>query len=52
MDIFYEYEVNSNEISITAEDEINELIWVTKEKIQLDKIGFVSIRKVIENYIF
>ena len=51
MDIFYEYEVNSNQINISSEDEINELIWVTKEKIQLDKIGFVSIRKVIEeNY--
>jgi len=52
MDIFYEYEIHSNQICIAAQDEISELIWVTKKQIQLDKIGFVSIRKVIENYLF
>jgi ADP-ribose pyrophosphatase YjhB (NUDIX family) len=48
MDIFYEYEVNTNQIVITAQDEIKDLIWVTKKQIQLDKIGFVSIREVIK----
>ena len=29
------------------EDEIEELIWIKRNEINLDKIGFVSIRKVI-----
>jgi NAD+ diphosphatase len=52
MDIFYEYAVNSNEINITAEDEIKDLIWVKSNEIELDKIGFVSIRKVIKERYF
>ncbi len=52
LDIFYEYEISSDEIKITAEDEIKELIWVKKEQIQLNKIGFVSIRNVIESYFY
>lgn len=52
MDIFYEYEMDSNAIQIAAEDEIKDLIWVDSDEIQLDKIGFVSIRTVIaEKYI-
>lgn len=52
MDIFYEYEMDSNAIQIAAEDEIKDLIWVHSDEIQLDKIGFVSIRTVIaEKYI-
>ena len=34
-------------ISINAEDEIQDLIWVKRAEIDLEKIGFVSIRKVI-----
>ncbi len=48
MDIFYEIEIDSNQIQINAADEIKDLLWVTKEKIRLENIGFVSIRKVIE----
>jgi len=47
MDIFYECELKSEVINIKAEDEIKELIWVKRSAIDLEKIGFVSIRKVI-----
>ena len=47
MDIFYECPLQTDMISITAEDEIQELIWVKRSEIDLENIGFVSIRKVI-----
>lgn len=47
MDIFYECELKSEALKINAEDEIKELIWVKRSAIDLEKIGFVSIRKVI-----
>jgi len=47
MDIFYECALNTDVISITAEDEIQDLIWVKRSEIELEQIGFVSIRKVI-----
>lgn len=48
MDIFYECELTSDIIKVEAEDEIQELIWVKRSEIDLEKIGFISIRKVIE----
>lgn len=52
MDIFFECELASNAINITAKDEIKELIWVKRSEIDVEKIGFVSIRKVIrEHYV-
>ncbi|WP_026726831.1 NUDIX hydrolase [Flavobacterium sasangense] len=52
MDIFYECALPSNGINVAAEDEIQELIWVKRSEIDLEKIGFVSIRKVIgEKYL-
>jgi hypothetical protein len=52
MDIFYECHLKSDVISINAEDEIQELIWVKRSDIDLNQIGFVSIRKVIgEKYL-
>jgi len=52
MDIFYECELTSEVIKVEAEDEIQELIWVKRSEIDLKKIGFVSIRKVIgEKYL-
>jgi len=48
MDIFYECQLQSEDIQINAEDEIKALIWVNRSEIDLDKIGFVSIRKVVE----
>jgi ADP-ribose pyrophosphatase YjhB (NUDIX family) len=52
MDIFYECPLKSDVISINAEDEIQELIWVKRSEIELNQIGFVSIRKVIgEKYL-
>jgi NADH pyrophosphatase NudC (nudix superfamily) len=47
MDIFYEVELQSDNISITAKDEIKDLVWVKQNEIDLDKIGFISIRNVI-----
>lgn len=47
MDIFYECELQSDEIAINAHDEIKELIWVERTQIDIEKIGFVSIKKVI-----
>lgn len=52
MDIFYECALPSDGIKVAAEDEIQDLIWVKRSEIDLDKIGFVSIRKVIgEQYL-
>ena len=52
MDIFYECALTSDVIKVEAEDEIQELIWVKREEIDLNQIGFVSIRKVIgEKYL-
>lgn len=52
MDIFYECPLQTDVLSINAEDEIQDLIWVKRSEIDLNQIGFVSIRKVIgENYI-
>ena len=52
MDIFYECVLPSETIKIKAEDEIQELIWVKRSEIDLNQIGFVSIRKVIgEKYL-
>ncbi|BCY29365.1 NUDIX hydrolase [Flavobacterium okayamense] len=51
MDIFYECPLQTNVISINAEDEIQDLIWVKRLEIDINQIGFVSIRKVMEeNY--
>lgn len=47
MDMFFECELFSDKITIKAEDEIKELLWVKTSEIDLNKIGFVSIRKVI-----
>ena len=52
MDIFYECALLSDRIDVAAEDEIQELVWVKRSEIDLEKIGFVSIRKVIrEKYL-
>lgn len=50
LDIFYECKLPSDVIKIKAEDEIQELIWVQRSQIDLTKIGFISIRNVIEKY--
>jgi NADH pyrophosphatase NudC (nudix superfamily) len=52
MDIFYECQLENDVISINAADEIKSLTWIKRSEIDLSKIGFVSIRKVIgERYI-
>ncbi|WP_298119052.1 NUDIX domain-containing protein [Flavobacterium sp.] len=52
MDIFYECSLKTNVISIKAADEIKSLTWIKRNEIDLNKIGFASIRKVIgERYL-
>lgn len=52
MDIFYEYSLSNDVMSINAKDEIQDLIWVKRSEINLNQIGFVSIRKIIgEKYL-
>jgi NAD+ diphosphatase len=48
MDIFYECALKSEKVSINAIDEIESLIWIKRNEIDINKIGFMSIRKVIE----
>ncbi len=50
MDIFYECELESDVVNVTALDEISQLIWVKRSEIDLEKIGFVSIKKVIADF--
>jgi mutator protein MutT len=50
MDIFYECALQKDSITIAAQDEIQELIWVERTEIDLEKIGFVSIKKVIKEF--
>jgi NAD+ diphosphatase len=52
MDIFYECSLEQDSISVNAKDEIEELVWIKRSEINLDKIGFVSIRKVISDKYF
>ena len=47
MDIFYECALKTESISVAAQDEIQELVWIKRSEIDLDEIGFVSIRGVI-----
>ena len=52
MDIFFECPLKTDAISINALDEIKDLKWIQRSAIDLDKIGFISISKVIgEHYI-
>ena len=52
LDIFFEYHVASNQISIVANEEIKDLVWVKQNEIKIDSIGFLSIKKVItEKYL-
>ncbi|MDO5607860.1 MAG: NUDIX domain-containing protein [Capnocytophaga sp.] len=50
MDIFFECPLESTQISVLAPDEIKDLLWVKCSEIDLDNIGFVSIRNVVEKY--
>jgi mutator protein MutT len=52
MDIFYECSLDSESIEVTAKDEIKELVWINRKEIDLNQIGFISIRTVIgERYL-
>ena len=47
LDIFFEYELEHPEFGITAPDEIAALQWCHPPTMDLNAIGFISIRKVI-----
>lgn len=49
MDLFFECYLPSKSVTINAKDEIKELLWVKISAIDLNKIGFVSIRNVISS---
>lgn len=49
LDIFYECTLTKTEIQVAAKDEIKDLIWIEKNQIDLNAIGFTSIRKVIQD---
>ena len=49
MDIFYECPLEVP-VSVKAEDEIKSLQWIPIPEIDLSKIGFVSVRTVMEKY--
>jgi NADH pyrophosphatase NudC (nudix superfamily) len=52
MDIFYECPLTSPSIEVNAKDEITALVWLNRNEIDLNEIGFVSIRRVIgERYL-
>lgn len=51
MDIFFECKLQSDQVSVIAKDEIQELIWVKTNAVELDKIGFTSIRNVVAHYV-
>ena len=50
MDIFYECNLQTDLISVVAKDEIQEVVWIKRSEIDLDAIGFKSIKKVIGDY--
>lgn len=47
MDIIFECQLASKEIAINAKEEIKELLWIERNEIDLNKIAFTSIKKVI-----
>mgnify|MGYP006198857283 FL=1 len=50
LDIFYECRLTNDAITINAKDEIQQLVWLKRDAIDLDAIGFISIRKVIQDH--
>jgi ADP-ribose pyrophosphatase YjhB (NUDIX family) len=50
VDVFYEYHLLEEISNITAKSEISNLVWIERTKIEINKIGFISIRNVIQEY--
>ncbi|MDO4881338.1 MAG: NUDIX domain-containing protein [Capnocytophaga sp.] len=50
MDIFYECKINTSNISIVAKDELKSLEWIKINEIDTEKIGFISVKKVIKEF--
>lgn len=50
MDIFFECLLEDTQVTVSAPEEIENLIWVKISDIDLNKIGFVSIRNIIRTF--
>lgn len=50
LDIFYECRLVSDTIAVNAIDEIQDLVWLQRGEIDLSRIGFISVKKVIGEY--
>ena len=50
MDIFFECDLGNTQVEVVAKDEIEDLRWIPIHQINLNDIGFISIRNVIERY--
>lgn len=48
MDIFFECKLAEEQVHIVAPDEIKALEWFKLQEIPEEKIGFVSVRTVIQ----
>lgn len=51
MDIFYQCSLEGSQIEVIARDEIASLKWISVSEIDLNQIGFVSVRNVISQII-
>lgn len=50
MDIFYECRLDISQVGVVAKDEIASLKWIPISEIDLNEIGFVSVRKIISEF--
>lgn len=50
MDIFYECRLDISQVEVVAKDEIASLKWIPISEIDLNEIGFVSVRKIISEF--
>ncbi len=50
LDIFYECRLVSDTIAVNAIDEIQDLVWLQRGEIDLSRIGFISVKKVMGEY--
>lgn len=50
MDIFFECPLEDAQVKVVAKDEIEALKWISINEIDLEEIGFISIRNVVKTY--
>lgn len=52
LDIVFEVDVKTDQKINLDKSEIQEIMWLTKDEIELDKIGFESMKNVVKKHIF